>query len=354
MRMEKKLEKLPSNMSDIMKRGNIDELKQVYDTCDIHARFGTYECDIPFFMYTPCTEFYQWLVKQGLDIHMTNTQGETPLHTAVIRQDCEDYIESLVKAGADLEAKATFWENTPLHYAGRYKSVLAVKKLLELGAEVNARTKFGQTPLDELLNNAKFRDVIRVAECAEMLLTHDGICTVDANELIMKLGKNFELYKYEIAQEELAESIEAMKKIYQLFHVETVPEIRKHDGHSYIEILTDDDNALVEELWEYLVPVKGTCCNVQGEVIRISNNIFVWLFEGGNPRWVSLYNADLERLSSFLKLGTPLENGEQEEALSICKKITYKSDYALADRLCVLCAKWVRKNREPIPLMKHH
>lgn len=64
----------------IMMEGNFEELKFLYDKYEINAYYGDNECNLPFFKYTPCSEFYKWLVEQGLDVSIRTSEGETPLH----------------------------------------------------------------------------------------------------------------------------------------------------------------------------------------------------------------------------------------------------------------------------------
>ena len=78
----------------------------------------------------------------------------TPLHVAVAKGHLE-FTKLLIKAGANLNAKARFGR-TPLHSAinndyGYYGEVVAIdvaKLLIKAGANLNAEDKDGRTPLD--------------------------------------------------------------------------------------------------------------------------------------------------------------------------------------------------------------
>ena len=70
------------------------------------------------------------------------TSGSTPLHNAV-----EGASEILLAHGADVNAKSDSGY-TPLHGAARDAAFERVKVLLEHGADVNAKNSYGSTPLD--------------------------------------------------------------------------------------------------------------------------------------------------------------------------------------------------------------
>ena len=54
----------------------------------------------------------------------------------------------MLDAGADVDAKAGEEDLTPLHVAAAYGQVPAIMALLDAGANVNAKMKNGETPLD--------------------------------------------------------------------------------------------------------------------------------------------------------------------------------------------------------------
>ena len=79
-----------------------------------------------------------------------NRKGKTPLHW-ISRRGCnlvpgvDGDIEALVAAGADLEA-VDYKQRTPLFTAASHDNTIACRKLLELGANPNAKSMFGTTP----------------------------------------------------------------------------------------------------------------------------------------------------------------------------------------------------------------
>ena len=119
------------------------------------------------------TQVIRALLDAGADLEATDDYGRTPLHYAVEDDDnplmsallAEGFsietnrvpmIQTLLDAGADLEAEDKRG-NMPLHYAAPLNKDPAVfQALLDAGADVNAKNGAGYTPLDvaELFGNS--------------------------------------------------------------------------------------------------------------------------------------------------------------------------------------------------------
>lgn len=84
--------------------------------------------------------------------------GITPLHYALSKTT----IKKLVDCGADVNARDD-WERTPLHYAVERGSGEAVSTLRALGADINARNQQGDSPLDiaEKSGNKEIAELLR-------------------------------------------------------------------------------------------------------------------------------------------------------------------------------------------------
>ncbi|HRN78548.1 MAG TPA: ankyrin repeat domain-containing protein [Candidatus Dependentiae bacterium] len=91
----------------------------------------------------PCLQI---LLKHGVNVNVTNSEGKTPLHTAIIWCSGHKSIPSLLQAGADKDARDNNqW--TPLHHAAFHGNVTCVQALLDAGADKDAKDNTGQTPL---------------------------------------------------------------------------------------------------------------------------------------------------------------------------------------------------------------
>lgn len=84
------------------------------------------------------------LLGKGVDPNARDTEGETPLHLAA-RQENIEVLDILLKAGGNPNAARDF-KITVLHDAAG-GDIKSVRLLLSSGAQVNARTDDGETPL---------------------------------------------------------------------------------------------------------------------------------------------------------------------------------------------------------------
>src|SRR5258708_10393200 len=71
---------LPRNFEELLKTGNLTELKAVFETCDLNARGGYGKQTA--LAYDECTdELARWLAAEGADLSATDSWGNTPLHS---------------------------------------------------------------------------------------------------------------------------------------------------------------------------------------------------------------------------------------------------------------------------------
>lgn len=348
-RLGGKEEFLPKDFPELMREGDLDKLKKVYEKCAIVAHLEKDDrWTTPFFYDTPCTEFYQWLVEQGLDINAANQIGGNAL-TERSRSRNTNF-EGLLKAGADTYGTKSY---NPLYYAIRFDNVENVRLLIEYGANVNPDNLHEgpvKTPLDWVLKNMKYNRVIPCAEMAEMLLDKGAKYTLDAKKIVEDLNKDFEFSKKNIHTDDLRPYEDAMQKICSLFGLEPAEALTKHDGISPIVVAEEDNVKAFESLYYSLVPEKGACETVQGELIRLSGSIRLWLIENGGDktRWKSKCEPMVKSLSALLQKGYGSDNAINNSIKELVDKLTFDSEPEEADPICDLCVEWIRKNPESI------
>ncbi|KAK3426428.1 hypothetical protein EUGRSUZ_F02882 [Eucalyptus grandis] len=137
------------------------------------------------------------LVRAGADLNKTDYDGRSPLHLAAAR-GYEDIVFFLVQEGVDVNTKAVargdsdflkrilangidpnskdYDHRTPLHVAASEGLYLMAKLLLEAGASVFLKDRWGNTPLDECrkCGNKNLIKLLEAAKSSEMLEFQDS------------------------------------------------------------------------------------------------------------------------------------------------------------------------------------
>jgi ankyrin repeat protein len=88
----------------------------------------------------------RFLISRGANVNQSTNDNATPLHAATSR----GIAEVLVNAGADVEAKNRFGF-TPLHIAAHYNFIDVAQFLLSKKADIECKTENGWTPLCEAI-----------------------------------------------------------------------------------------------------------------------------------------------------------------------------------------------------------
>ena len=104
----------------------------------------------------------QCLIDHGADINARTTLGETPLFRAVYQEHVE-FARMLLnnKRGASINVLDDNLGWTPLHAAVYKRNSQAVRLLLEHGGDVNARSKYGETP-SQLGSQKRYREMVEL------------------------------------------------------------------------------------------------------------------------------------------------------------------------------------------------
>jgi len=209
--MGKKKKTLPKNFDELIEAGDISALKEVFTQCELDARGGFSKSTALSFSNIP-DELVRWLVQQGADINAKDNYKRTPLHSQAMSW-CGN-VGLLLELGADIEA-VDYQNETPLHAAAGAFKPQAVQELVAHGANINAENNMKQTPLAKALSWCRNVDIVNMAEIARILLDAGAVITLDMKESVKRIGKDFEFYKESFNKDLLAQTEEALYKLYK-------------------------------------------------------------------------------------------------------------------------------------------
>ena len=346
---KKKRVTLPKDFNELLTDGNIDQLKAVYDKCELTAHDGRYSLSTALHFGGVPDELVIWLVEEGLDINIPDYYGATPLYRQATMG--RDTVKLLLELGADIE-KTNTYGNTPLHVAAQFFHPKTVALLIEKGANVNPKNDRGQTPLDSVLTVCRGIYIAQTAEIASMLLDAGAKKTSAMKEKVENIGKDFEFHREGINPDYLEAADQGLEKLYALFDVKPVAKRMTHDGVSPILVKEGSWEEQYEELWSFLIPSSGAAKTVQGEVIRIPGRVRDELDRNGGVNWDRDYRKMLQALPQYLSLGSSLSEQELAETKELIGQIHGKDfdDGSRLDRLCQLAIAWIKQNPKPIDL----
>lgn len=142
----KKNKTLPKNYQELLHKGDVEELKKVFDKCELTAcERGNLKCSALHFYDVPY-EFMKWVLDQGYD---PNTMNAHRVPLCYNFSDIEN-LKLLIEYGADVNHKC-FWDATPFHYLCDWfstalkpdvsRKIETFNLFLQNGANINARNK---------------------------------------------------------------------------------------------------------------------------------------------------------------------------------------------------------------------
>ena len=124
--MAKKRVTLPKDFNELLTDGNIDQLKAVYDKCELTAHDGRYSLSTALHFGGVPDELVIWHVEEGLDINTPDYYGATPLYRqATMGRDTVklllDWVQTLKKPIL-MEIHLCIWQLSffilrPLHFS---------------------------------------------------------------------------------------------------------------------------------------------------------------------------------------------------------------------------------------------
>lgn len=349
--MAKKRKTLPKNFSKLIEAGDINELKAVFDTCEINAYCG-YNKETALSSFNIPEELVRWLVAKGADINAADaTYKRTALHLHAMRRSGK--IDVFLELGADVNAVDRYGD-TPLHFAAAssYNPEI-VRSLLAYGANPLAKNNRGDTPLVEALACANNIDIENLVEISTILLKTEISITPSMQESVIRIGKDFEFHRENFNPDSVDSVDAALSRLYKIYEVAPVEKRRMHDGVSPIIVPPGKPLEQYNILWKLLIPSQGAAKTVQGEVIRITGRIHDELFRNGGANWDADYRKMLDALLTYFASGTALEDHLLDEATVLAKQLRRSGDGNDEPvRLCELAVKWVIANPDPVILVK--
>lgn len=356
---------LPKDFDELLKSGDLNALKAIFDVVDINARGGVLKQSALAFNNCP-DDLSRWLVEHGADLHFGDSYGDTPLHARA--GHWQGNITVLLELGADVN-HAAGGRGTPLHQAAAVGNLKTAHLLLEYGADPNALNSRGQSPVVFALERCNNAHIERMAPMAELLLSvmsapttkksffgrlfgspagPSSAVTPDMRAMVENIGKNFEFHRAGFNPESVGAASNALDRLYSLFDVPPITRRALHDGKSNIVTKASTWQDQHQELWELLVPSCGAASTVQGEVIRISGRISDEIERNGGVNWDADYRKMADAFLDHLRTGNTLPPPDMDSAIKNVSEIkTKQGDPA---ELCRLAVNWVLRNPKPARL----
>ena len=347
---KKKRKTLPSDFYEMIHRGDIEELKAVFDNCEITAYAGRCDLNTALHHYGVPVELVRWLVAEGLDVNTLNSYGRTPLNFHA--GNSVEVTKVLFELGGDV-SKADNYDNTPLHSAASGYRPENVKLLVEQGVDLDAKNRIWErTPLEEALVSCRGIDIGRCAEVAEILVNAGARVTPAAKDYVRQIGEDTEFHREAFNKDYIEEIDAGLAKLYKLFDVEPIKQRKIHDGVSPIVVESGTWKEQFADLWELLIPSHGSAKTLQGEVVRIAGRVRDEMNRNGGCNWNRDYRMMLDAFVKHVASESALSDAELEEVKSLASSISPSGNFdeTSLDRLCELATKWVLQNPEPIKL----
>ena len=130
-----------------VKVGCLDTLKCLFE---MGARLDHKDCTGGTLLHIAAehqhVDIMRWLLDKGLDINAEAERKMTPLYYSLYLTRKTVAAHFLLDAGADYQRSTDNLE-TPLHWACEMKEWSLVKRLIEFGADIGAKSEIGETPL---------------------------------------------------------------------------------------------------------------------------------------------------------------------------------------------------------------
>ncbi len=210
----------PLHVDTMWPNQKLMSLLLIQEGADINAKNKYGETPLHNMIVFGRTEIAKLLIEKGADVNAKNNHSETPLFGAIITNQIgmtkllienganiksrdknrwtalhwatwgnkkKEIISLLVKKGADVNAKNKYG-NTPLQLVLPFRKRKKIALLLKKGADVNAKNKYGNTPLQLVLPFRKRKKIallLKKGADQEDENDHDEIQKSDSNTSLL-------------------------------------------------------------------------------------------------------------------------------------------------------------------------
>lgn len=326
--------------------GDYSAVHAVFEVCEIDARDSGKRTAL---MAASCTpELARWLVARGADVHAQDGWGNTALHqSAFARFHHKLPVSVLIELGADVHCTNRSGM-TAMHSAADGKNLASVAALLASGAAVDTPEVRGLTPLEYALQRVSNADLVAMVPVASALVAAGAVVSERSRGFVLDAARNFGFHRAGFAKDYVEVTAAASRALCELFEVEPPPPRPVHDGKAAIVAKPAPWQQPHAELFNLLVPSRGACTTVQGEVIRIAGRVGDELNRNGGRNWDSDYDAMVRAFLGHVAAGDPLSPVELDELKGVTAN--RRSLAEGGGRLAELAVAWVARNPQPVSL----
>ena len=338
---------LPKDFPEILERGDAEEIKAVFERCDINAYDSSSSGQTALMQPELTPELIRWLVEQGAEINRPASYGRTALHFHAYF--APEHVPLLIELGAKVDFCEGKFDETPLHYCAGGARAAGVAELLKAGADPEICCGWSHdNALINLLKRCRNIDIPAVVETAALLLGHGMQITEEMRKEVTRIGTEFEFHRRNFNPDYLEEYDAALQQLYRQFDTEPVPQRKMHDGKSPIRAEGETWQAQYQSLWDQLVPGQGAAETLQGEAIRVIGRLANEVLDNGACNWDADFRKMANDFAAYLAEGTPADDETRQRAKHISPE-TDEQEFAF---LTAKTVQWVAANPTPLPCPK--